>query len=153
MVIGYQSLNLTVGNTTFPIPNTYSSLVYSFSNGTTIMTRLKMYSGAIFMLVLALICLALHYYFGLLAFQHEAQAHSQVPNVAEYRIEWVRDVFENLQSEFGQLFFQFLLLAGALEFLRVYAFEKDQEEVKKSQKETNARLDRIERSLSHLVNT
>lgn len=59
----------------------------------------------------------------------------------EYVVQWVRDTFENLQSEFWQLAFQFALLAGFLEFVRVNAYEEDEEDVKQ-------RLERIERLLT-----
>ncbi len=59
----------------------------------------------------------------------------------EYVVQWVRDTFENLQSEFWQLAFQFALLAGFFEFVRVNAYEEDEEDVKQ-------RLVRIERLLT-----
>ena len=50
--------------------------------------------------------------------------------MSAFLVTWGRDVFENLQSEFLQLFFQFMLLAGAFRFISVKAYEEDQEELK-----------------------
>jgi hypothetical protein len=102
---------------------------------------MKKYSAALMMLTLGILCLAVHFIFGWNAFQDEAAEHQSQAVWSEYLVQWVRDVFENLQSEFFQLFFQFLLLAGAFEFMRVKAYEEDQEEMKQ-------RLERIEALLS-----
>ncbi len=59
----------------------------------------------------------------------------------EYVVQWVRDTFEYLQSEFWQLAFQFALLAGFFELVRVNAYEEDEEDGKQ-------RLERIERLLT-----
>ena len=92
---------------------------------------MKKYSAALFMLALAVLCLAIHFVVGWQAFQDEAAEHQSQAVWSEYLVQWVRDVFENLQSEFIQLVFQFLLLAGAFEFMKVKAYEEDQEELKK----------------------
>jgi hypothetical protein len=102
---------------------------------------MKRHSAALFMLALALVALLAHFVFGWQAFQNEAQEHNSSAVWSEYLIQWARDVFENLQSEFIQLVFQFLLLAGAFKFLRVEAYEEDVEEVRQQ-------LTRIEERLS-----
>ena len=91
---------------------------------------MKRYSAALFMLVLALICLALHFTLGWNAFQQDAQEHQSTAQMSDYVVTWGRDVFENLQSEFIQLVFQFLLLAGFFKFINVVAHEEDVEQVK-----------------------
>jgi hypothetical protein len=106
---------------------------------------MKKVSGAFFMLVLGLLALGAHYYFGWNAFQADAQSHNETAHLSEYHIEWGRDVFENLQSEFIQLFFQFLVLAGVLKFMGIEAYEADMEEVKN-------RLSAIEISVAQAVN-
>ena len=102
---------------------------------------MKKHSAALFMLALAVICLFARFLFGWQAFQNDAQEHNTSALWSEYLITWGRDVFENLQSEFIQLFFQFLLLAGAFKFIKVQAYEEDVEEVR-------AQLTRIEERLS-----
>ena len=101
---------------------------------------MKKRSAALFMLTLALACLTAHFVFGWQAFQHEQQEHSATASMSSFLVTWGRDVFENLQSEFLQLFFQFLLLAGAFRFIKVEVYEKDQEEIRQ-------RLDQIGKSL------
>jgi hypothetical protein len=104
-------------------------------------TGMKKSSAALMMLALAIICLAVHFGLGWQAFQNEAQKHNLEAVSSEYLIEWGRDVFENLQSEFIQLFFQFLLLAGLFKFIGVQVFEEDQEEVKQRLGQIETRLD------------
>lgn len=55
--------------------------------------------------------LILHWFFGWRSFVSEAEAHGQLPAVAEYLDEMLRDTFENWQSEFLQLLWQVLGLA------------------------------------------
>ena len=98
---------------------------------------MKKYSAAFLMLALGLVCLGLHFAFGWNAFKSDAQDHQTSAQMSAYLVTWGRDVFENLQSEFIQLFFQFLLLAGFFKFMKIKAYEQDVEEVKQ-------RLDRIE---------
>jgi len=98
------------------------------------------YGAAVLMLGLAIFSLALHFAFGWNAFQREAESNQSTAAFGPYLVTWGRDVFENLQSEFIQLFFQFLLLAGFFRALGIRAYEEDVEEVKQ-------RLDRVERSL------
>jgi hypothetical protein len=62
--------------------------------------------------------------------EDEAAEHQSHAVWSEYLVTWARDVFENLQSEFIQLLFQSFLLAGACEFLKIKAYEEDQEELK-----------------------
>jgi hypothetical protein len=99
------------------------------------------YRAAGLMVIVALICLAAHFYFGWEAAVDEAATHGQSATMSDYVVEWTRDTFENLQSEFWQLAVQFALLAGFFEFLRVRAYEEDQEEMKE-------RLERIEALLT-----
>jgi hypothetical protein len=102
---------------------------------------MKKYSAALFMLSLGILCLAIHFVFGWNAFQDEAAEHGSSAQWSNYFVTWVRDVFENLQSEFIQLFFQFLLIAGAFKFLDIHAYEEDVEELRQQ-------LTRIETRLS-----
>ena len=53
----------------------------------------------------------LHWYFGWRSFVDEAEAHNQVPQLADYLNEMGRDTFENWQSEFLQLLWQVVGLA------------------------------------------
>lgn len=55
--------------------------------------------------------LILHWFFGWRSFVSEAQDHGQLPAVADYVDEMLRDTFENWQSEFLQLLWQVLGLA------------------------------------------
>jgi hypothetical protein len=96
------------------------------------------------MVVFALICVVVHFWFGWQAAIDEAATHGQSETMDQYATEWVRDTFENLQSEFWQLAVQFALLSGFFEFIRVRAHEEDQEELKQ-------RLGRIEALLQDQV--
>ena len=98
------------------------------------------YGAAMLMLGLGIFSLGLHLAFGWSAFQDDAERQQTSAAFGAYLVAWGRDVFENLQSEFIQLFFQFLLLAGFFRALGIRAYEEDVEEVKQ-------RLDRVERSL------
>lgn len=60
--------------------------------------------------------LLLHWFFGWRAYVDEAFEHGQVPEVASYLNEMLRDTFENWQSEFLQLLWQ---VAGLAYFLYV----------------------------------
>jgi len=95
------------------------------------------YRASLMMVIVALACVVAHFWFGWQAAIDEAATHGEAATTSEYLVEWLRDTFENLQSEFWQLAVQFALLAGFFEFLRVRAYEEDQEDLK-------ARLDRIE---------
>jgi len=97
-------------------------------------------SALIFMTLLALIALSLHFGFGWYAAVDEAEAHGQSADMSAYVIEWARDTFENLQSEFWQLAVQFALLAGLLRWIGVRAYEEDVEDVKKEIAEIKALL-------------
>jgi hypothetical protein len=101
---------------------------------------MKKHSAALFMLALAIVCLAIHFVFGWQAFQNEAVEHNTSAAWSEYLTQWVRDVFENLQSEFLQLFFQFLILASAFKFMGVEAYEQDVEDVKQQLTRIEERL-------------
>jgi hypothetical protein len=95
------------------------------------------YRAALLMVALAIVCMVVHFWAGWEAAVEEAAVHGTSEEMSRYLIEWFRDVFENLQSEFWQLAVQFALLAGFFEFMRVRAYEEDQEELKQ-------RLTRIE---------
>ncbi len=88
------------------------------------------YRAALLMVTFALICVVIHFYSGWQAAIDEAAQHQQAAVFSEYVVEWTRDTFENLQSEFWQLAVQFALLAGFFEFVRVKAYEEDQEQMK-----------------------
>jgi hypothetical protein len=69
-------------------------------------------------LVLFVLSLSLHWFFGWKAFVNEQLAHNQPAVVSEYVVEMMRDTMENWQSEFLQLIWQvaglsFLLYAGS----------------------------------------
>ena len=92
--------------------------------------EMKRTSAVRFMVVLALVSVAIHFIFGWYAAVDEAAAHGESARWSEYIVQWVRDTFENLQSEFWQLAVQFALLAGLFKWLNVQAYEEDQEKVK-----------------------
>lgn len=85
------------------------------------------YRAATFMAVLALVFVAVHFYAGWEAAIDEAATHQEPAVFGDFVVEWVRDTAENLQSEFWQL----ALLAGLFEFMRVHAYEEDEEDVKR----------------------
>jgi hypothetical protein len=58
-----------------------------------------------------LVSFGLHWFFGWKSFVSEAEQHGQLPVVADYLDEMLRDTFENWQSEFLQLLWQVLGLA------------------------------------------
>jgi hypothetical protein len=103
---------------------------------------MKKHSAALLMLALALVCLVIHFTFGWQAFQDEASEHNTSAQMGDYLIQWIRDVFENLQSEFLQLFFQFLLLASAFKFMQVEVYEQDVEDVKQQLTRIEKRLEK-----------
>lgn len=98
------------------------------------------YRAAILMAVLALAFVAIHLYAGWEAEIDEAATHGQSAVFGDYIVQWVRDTAENLQSEFWQLAVQFALLAGFFEFMRVRAYEDDEEDVKNRLKRIEALL-------------
>jgi Tfp pilus assembly protein PilN len=89
------------------------------------------------MTIVAVVCLAAHFFTGWQAAMNDSAMHQQSAEFNQYVVEWFRDTFENLQSEFWQLAVQFALLAGLFEAIRVHAFEEDEEDLKQ-------RLERIE---------
>jgi hypothetical protein len=99
------------------------------------------YRAAILMSGFAIVCLLIHFYSGWKADMNEAAMHGQPAAFGDYFIAWVRDTFENLQSEFWQLAVQFALLAGFFEFMRVKAYEEDEEDVKQHLTRIEAKLD------------
>lgn len=98
------------------------------------------YRAAIFMALCAIVCLIIHFWTGWDAFVQESASHQEKALWGDYFIVWLRDTFENLQSEFWQLAVQFALLAGFFSVIRVKAYEEDEEDVKQ-------RLIRIEQVL------
>jgi hypothetical protein len=104
------------------------------------------YRATIFMSVVAIIFLVLHFWTGWEAFVNEEASQGQTAEWSQYLIVWARDTVENLQSEFWQLAVQFALLAGLLRVIGVTAYEEDEEDVKD-------RLTRIEETLNSLANT
>jgi hypothetical protein len=102
------------------------------------------YSAALLMLGLGLVSLGLHFAFGWNAFRTQAHDQQTSADLGTYLVTWGRDVFENLQSEFIQLFFQFLLIAGFFKILSIRAYELDVEEVKQQ-------LDRVESALAQVT--
>lgn len=103
----------------------------------------KKYGAVIFMTLVAIVFLVLHFITGRQAFVDEAASQGQDAAWSEYWIVWARDTVENLQSEFWQLAVQFALLAGLLRFIGVQAYEEDEEDVKH-------RLVRVEQKLDEL---
>ncbi len=55
--------------------------------------------------------LVLHWLFGWRSYVSDAQEHGQIPELASYLDEMLRDTFENWQSEFLQLLWQVVGLA------------------------------------------
>jgi hypothetical protein len=106
-------------------------------------TVMQKYRATILMAIVALVCLLIHLWLGWNAAVQEAATHGTKETWGNYLVEWARDTFENLQSEFWQLAVQFALLAGLFEAISVRAYEKDQEEIK-------VQLDRIEQRLRDL---
>jgi len=101
------------------------------------------YRAAILMAVLALVFVVIHFYTGWEADVDEAAMHGQTAVLSDYVVQWVRDTAENLQSEFWQLAVQFALLAGLFEFMRVHAYEEDEEDVKQRLQRIEAQLDAL----------
>jgi hypothetical protein len=101
------------------------------------------YRATIFMALVATFCLVIHFWTGWEAAIDEAETHGTTMTMSTYLVEWTRDTFENLQSEFWQLAVQFALLAGLFEFMKVHAYEEDIEDIMK-------RLERIESSVNKL---
>lgn len=99
--------------------------------------RWRKYNATLFMAALAIVCLLIHLYTGWETAIDEAATHQESARVGDYLMQWTRDTFENLQSEFWQLAFQFALLAGFFEAIRIRPYEEDEEDVKQ-------RLERIE---------
>ena len=69
-------------------------------------------------LILFIVSLSLHWFFGWKSFVQEQQEHQQPAIVSEYVTEMMRDTMENWQSEFLQLIWQiaglsFLLYVGS----------------------------------------
>jgi len=75
------------------------------------MSVLRRYAYAWLTLLFFAVSFGLHWYFGWRAFVAEAEAHQQVPQLADYLNEMGRDTFENWQSEFLQLLWQVVGLA------------------------------------------
>lgn len=106
------------------------------------------YRAAVFMAVMALIFVGLHFWSGWEAFVQDAASHNEKAIMSEYLIVWFRDTVENLQSEFWQLAVQFALLAGFFKFMGIHAYEEDQEDVKERVMRIEAKLDEMAGSTS-----
>jgi hypothetical protein len=72
---------------------------------------MKKYGYAWITIGFFLVSLALHWWFGWLAFVEDAVQHGQPPEFGSYVVEMGRDTFENWQSEFLQLLWQVVGLA------------------------------------------
>jgi len=72
---------------------------------------LKRYAYAWLTLGFFLVSLALHWYFGWVAFSNDAAQHGTAARLTDYLAEMGRDTFENWQSEFLQLLWQVVGLA------------------------------------------
>ena len=92
------------------------------------------------MALAATACMVIHFISGWYASMNEAALHGQTAAFGDYVVEWSRDLFENLQSEFWQLAVQFAILAGLFRAIGVVSYEEDEEELRD-------RLTRIERLL------
>ena len=75
------------------------------------MSVFRKYAYAWITIAFFLISLALHWWFGWVAYQDEAREHGSMPEVNAYLVEMGRDTFENWQSEFLQLLWQVVGLA------------------------------------------
>ena len=93
--------------------------------------------------LIAYVFLTLHFIAGWESVVDDAAMRGTLATLSSYIIEWARDTFENLQSEFWQLAVQFALLAGAFEFIKVRAYDEDVEEVKEQLKRMEATLERL----------
>jgi hypothetical protein len=101
---------------------------------------MKRSSAVRFVAMLAMVSLCLHFVFGWYAAVDEAAARGDSAVWSDYVVQWGRDTFENLQSEFWQLAVQFAILAGLLKRLSVQAHEEDQEYIKAELAELKAML-------------
>lgn len=101
------------------------------------MEIMQKYRASMLTAIVATICLVMHFWTGWEAAVNDAAMHGTTETMSSYFIDWSRDTFENLQSEFWQLAVQFALLAGLFEFMNVRAYEEDIEE-------TKSKLDRLE---------
>jgi diketogulonate reductase-like aldo/keto reductase len=102
------------------------------------------YRATLFMAALAVIAMVVHFWTGWNAFVEESSTHGETAVWSAYLIQWARDTFENLQSEFWQLAMQFTILAGLFHFIGVAQYEEDEEELKH-------RLDRIEPKINGIA--
>ena len=100
-------------------------------------------SAVWFVTALGVIFLLIHFVFGWFAFVDTAQSHHETATWSAYLVEWVRDVFENMQSEMFQLAVQFLLLAGLLKKFGIIAFEQDVEDIKEKLDHNDIVVDNI----------
>ena len=75
------------------------------------MSVFRKYAYAWITVAFFLVSLALHWWFGWLAYVDEASEHGSMPETNAYLVEMGRDTFENWQSEFLQLLWQVVGLA------------------------------------------
>jgi uncharacterized protein (DUF486 family) len=104
---------------------------------------MKRSSAVVFTALLAFVSMAIHITFGWYAFVEDAATHGNDALWSTYLIEWTRDTFENWQSEFIQLAFQFAVLAALFKRFGVQAHEEDQEQVKQELTELRLILEEI----------
>ncbi|MEJ7839608.1 MAG: hypothetical protein WKF81_12380 [Thermomicrobiales bacterium] len=98
---------------------------------------MQKYRASVLMAIVATVCLIMHFWTVSEAAVNDAAMHGTTETLSSYFVDWSRDTFENLQSEFWQLAVQFALIAGFFEFINVRAYEEDVEE-------TKTKLDRLE---------
>ena len=101
------------------------------------------YRATYLMAAVAAIFLTLHFFTGWEAAVNDAEMHGTSVTMSSYIVEWSRDTFENLQSEFWQLAVQFALIAVAFEFIKIRAYEEDVEEVKVQLKRMESTLEQL----------
>ncbi|HEV2530051.1 MAG TPA: DUF6766 family protein [Thermomicrobiales bacterium] len=96
------------------------------------------------MALAAIVCMVVHFVSGWFAAVDEASQQGQAATWGGYLIQWTRDLFENLQSEFWQLAVQFAILAGVFKAIGVVSYEEDEEDLRH-------RLERMESKLNELT--
>lgn len=94
---------------------------------------LRRWGAVLIFLVMWLASMGFHYHYARVAAHEEAEQHHVVYTESEFRHAWFRDIFENHQSEYAQLFFQGLLVVGFAHALFRKSVE-DLEEIKDTQK-------------------
>lgn len=106
--------------------------------------NLMRYGSMYVLLVLIILSDWGYYHYEKLVAIQEAQAHGEPFVYREFWNRWWSGMFENLQSEWKQLFVQAGLFASPLQYLM---WRADQNADKKDVEQLNAKLDRIEAKL------